>query len=214
MRNMDRPLKIVLLEDNSNDAEIIQRVLLKEKMNCEFHLTMDKKGLLQSIKEFSPDVILSDNSMPQFSATEALKIVRDLLPLTPFILITGTISEEFAVNIMKEGADDYILKDRLTRLPAAINMALRQRESEKDNISVLQKLMRSEEKYRTLVERVSDGFLALDKEWKFIYVNKIAASMFGKPAHYLTGRNIWKEYTAEVDKLFYKAYHEAMQNQK
>jgi len=214
MKNIERPLKILLLEDSSFDAEIIKRTLLKEKMNCEFHLTMDKKGLLQSLEEFSPDVVLSDNSMPQFNATEALRIVREQLPLTPFILITGTISEEFAVNIIKEGADDYILKDRMTRLPSAINMALRQRESEKDNISVLQKLMRSEEKYRTLVERVSDGFIALDKEWNFIYVNKIAASLFGKPAHYLTGRNIWKEYPSSIDKPFYKAYHEAMQNQK
>ena len=129
---MERPLKILLLEDSSIDAEIIKRLLLKEKLRCELRLVMDKKEFIKALAEFSPEVILSDNSMPQFSAAEALKITRQKFLHVPFILVTGTVSEEYAANIIKEGADDYILKDRLTRLPAAIAAARAQRRALKE----------------------------------------------------------------------------------
>jgi len=125
-------LKILLLEDSSTDAELIKRFLLKEKMNCEFRLAMDRPGFLQALDEFSPSVILSDNSMPQFNASEALKLTRLKDQHIPFIMVTGTMSEEFAASIIKQGADDYILKDRMNRLPAAIETALKQRKAEKE----------------------------------------------------------------------------------
>ena len=77
---MKQHLKILLFEHSRNDAEIIKRLLSKEKMHCEFSLAMDKKSFLQPPEEFSPDVILTDNSMPQFSASEALKITRQRFP--------------------------------------------------------------------------------------------------------------------------------------
>lgn len=136
---MDRPLKILLLEDSRTDAELIQRLLKKEKMNFEFHLSMNKADFLQSLEEFSPDVILSDNSMPKFDATEALEITRQWSLHIPFILVTGTVSEEFAANIIKQGADDYILKDRMTRLPGAIEATLKQRKIEVDLLETKRK---------------------------------------------------------------------------
>lgn len=129
---MKRPLKILLLEDNSTDGEIIQRVLLKEKLDCEFRLATNKKEFLQALDDFVPEVILSDNSLPQFDAIEALQITRRQFQHIPFILVTGTVSEEFATSIIKQGADDYILKDRMTRLPAAIDAALAQRRAQKE----------------------------------------------------------------------------------
>ncbi|MEP7277111.1 MAG: PAS domain S-box protein [Bacteroidota bacterium] len=125
-------MKILLLEDSPADAEIIKRFLLKEKMQCEFRLVTDRKSFLEALDEFSPRVILSDNSMPQFNASEALKITRLRSQYIPFIMVTGTVSEEFAASIIKQGADDYILKDRMSRLPAAIETALKQREAEKE----------------------------------------------------------------------------------
>ncbi len=125
-------LKILILEDSSTDAELIQRLLDKEKMNAEFHVAMDKKSFLKALKEFFPDVILSDNSLPQFNATEALRITRQRYIHIPFILVTGTVSEEYAADIIKAGADDYILKDRMARLPAAIEAAIKKRKSLKE----------------------------------------------------------------------------------
>ena len=144
---MPTPLKILILEDSNSDAELIQRLLKKEMEDCLFNLAMDKKSFLQSLEEFSPDVILSDNSLPQFDSSEALKIVQQKMPDIPFILVTGTVSEEFAANIIKSGADDYILKDRMKRLPAAIEAALKQRRTEserkekEDNVKSLEKIL-------------------------------------------------------------------------
>src|SRR6266496_2816703 len=112
---MATDLKILLLEDSPSDAELIQRFLKKEKAHYEFRLAMTKESFLKALDDFSPDVILSDNSLPGFNSTEALKITRQRYLYVPFILVTGTVSEEFAATIIKSGADDYILKDRMAR---------------------------------------------------------------------------------------------------
>ncbi|WP_276501781.1 hybrid sensor histidine kinase/response regulator [Terrimonas pollutisoli] len=129
---MKPALKILLLEDNSDDAELIKRLLTREKLTCEFRLAMNKKDFLQCLDEFGPDVILSDNSMPQFNSAEALQITRRRFQHVPFILVTGTVSEEYATEMIKQGADDYILKDRMKRLPAAIESSLAQRRALKE----------------------------------------------------------------------------------
>ncbi len=124
---MKHTLKILLLEDSRTDAEILQRLLQKEKMDYELQLVMNKKNFLKALEEFVPDIILSDHSLPQFDSTEALSIARQKIQNIPFIMVTGAVSEEFAADIIKQGADDYILKDRMSRLPAAIRTALQQR---------------------------------------------------------------------------------------
>lgn len=129
---MKQPLKILLLEDDPTDADLIRQILLRSQMKCEFRHVMNKNEFVSSLDEFKPHVILSDNSMPQFNSTDALRMVRERHSNIPFILVTGTVSEEFATKMIKEGADDYILKDRMTRLPAAIGAALAQRRAIKE----------------------------------------------------------------------------------
>ncbi len=166
---MKPPLKILILEDSISDAEFIQRLLKKEMEDCEFYLAMDKKNFLQALEGFSPDVILSDNSLPQFNSSEALKITRQQALNIPFILVTGTVSEEFAANIIKQGADDYILKDRLARLPAAIEAALKQRRTEserketEENLRSLEKII-SEQKIQEQKKITRAVIIAQDKE--------------------------------------------------
>lgn len=143
-------LKILLLEDNREDAEMVLRLLKKANPQYQFHLAMNKQAYLEALDQFQPEIILSDNNLPQFSASEALQIVQQRSLMIPFILVTGTVSDEFAANIIKSGADDYILKDRLTRLPVAIETALKQRRLEKERQEAVAKLIQSEEKYRTL----------------------------------------------------------------
>jgi PAS domain S-box-containing protein len=176
---MGNPLKILLLEDSPLDAELIQRLLLKEVGHCEFKLATSKKTYLNALKEFTPDVILSDNSLPGFNAAEALKIARQLSIQIPFILITGTVSEEYAAGIIKEGADDYILKDRMTRLPVSIDSALRQRNSDKEKREAAEKLKASEQKYRTLVEQAFDGILVYSSDGVILDCNDTAGNYMG-----------------------------------
>lgn len=129
---MKERLNILLLEDSPVDAEMIQRQLRKENRDYEFQLACNKDEFLAAIDRFPPDIILSDNSLPQFEAADALRITREKLINVVFILVTGTVSDEYAANIMKEGADDYILKDRMVRLPAAIDAALNRRKTLKE----------------------------------------------------------------------------------
>ncbi|HMH22955.1 MAG TPA: PAS domain-containing protein [Puia sp.] len=166
---MTDTLKILMLEDSTTDAEIIQRMLKKEKPDIEFNLALDKDAFLNALDQFGPAVILADNSMPEFSAREALRIVHQRSLHIPFIMVTGTVSEEFAADIIKLGADDYILKDRLTRLPAAIDTALKQQRAEKEKRDALEEIRRSDERFQTLSKATKDAVwdwdLLTDEIW-------------------------------------------------
>src|SRR5580698_10256386 len=108
-------IKILHLEDMPTDAALVRYAL--EKGGLEFEkLDVDtKEGYIEGLETYDPDIILSDHSLPSFNSTEALEILHRSNLHVPFILITSTISEEFAVSIMHQGATDYILKDRLQR---------------------------------------------------------------------------------------------------
>jgi len=131
---MDRPLKILHLEDLTADAEMVARVLRKAKLSFDTKVVFDKPDFLKALREFQPDIILSDHSLPAFNSLEALKITREEGINSPFILVTATVSEEYAVNVIKDGASDYILKDRLERLPNAVQNALDRRRTEEELI--------------------------------------------------------------------------------
>jgi signal transduction histidine kinase len=113
-----------------DDLEIIEYMLEKAGMQFKTKRVDTKDEFVSALHSFQADVILSDHFLPTFNSLEALSITRQAGFQTPFILVTGAISEEFAVNTLKQGADDYILKSNLTRLPSAIVNALKQREAE------------------------------------------------------------------------------------
>lgn len=119
-----------MLEDIVEEAGLIERVLKKAKLPFVSIRVDGPDEFVSALESFNPDVVLSDHALPQFNSIEALKVCRDRGLMIPFILVTGTVSEEFAVNCLKQGVDDYILKNNLSRLPAAILNALNQREME------------------------------------------------------------------------------------
>jgi two-component system sensor histidine kinase UhpB len=172
---MNLPLKILILEDSHDDAEMVSRLLKKEGLNFDFTVAMSRDEYIRSLDEYKPDLILSDNSLPQFNATEALHMLRQKSLYTPFILVTGTVSEEFAAKIIKQGADDYILKDRLIRLPSAIDNALRQRRFEKEKLEATNKLTLSEENLNAIFQNTSEGFVLTDKNFVVKTFNNNAA---------------------------------------
>jgi len=156
-------LSILMIEDTPSDAELIQRYLNKEGILFTSVVVDCKADFIRALQTSAPDVILSDHSLPQFNSMEALQIVKERGLDIPFILVTGSVSEEFAVACIKAGADDYILKDRLTRLPAAVQNTLSKKntEREKDIVTILnQKLglayeeISSSIKYAKRIQRV------------------------------------------------------------
>jgi signal transduction histidine kinase len=113
-----------MLEDQEDDAELIKRALQKGGLNFEALRVDAKDTFVHAIEHFQPDVIISDHALPQFDSLEALKVRKERLPNTPFILVTGAVSDEFAVQCIKLGADDYILKSNLSRLSASVKNAI------------------------------------------------------------------------------------------
>ncbi len=118
-------MKILILEDVEEDVVLIERILKKDGLAFNTLQVDTRDEFIDAMNNFGPDVILSDHGLPQFNSTEALEICRGKSKKIPFILVTGTVSEEFAVNCIKQGADDYILKSNLSRLPSAIRNSLR-----------------------------------------------------------------------------------------
>jgi two-component system, NarL family, sensor histidine kinase UhpB len=211
---MKQKLKILHLEDNLSDSEMVFTELMKADVHFEKQIVDTKEDFIAALKEFKPDIILSDHSLPRFNSHEAFKIVKKMGMHVPFIQVSGAVSEEAAVYIINLGADDCILKDELVKLPAAIDAALKKRESENENLKAQQILVQSEERYRTLVERISDAFIALDQDWRYIYVNKKAGEIARRDPITLIGKNIWKEFPDTVGSDLYNAYHKAMAGQK
>lgn len=127
---VEKVLKILMLEDVQDDVGLIERALRKEGVTFRSMTVDSEEEFIDSLSTFSPDVILSDHALPQFNSLDALKICRKLAINVPFILVTGTVSEEFAVSCLKQGADDYVLKSNMVRLPSAILNAMKQRHHE------------------------------------------------------------------------------------
>jgi len=127
----EKLMNILILEDHYEDFELINRALKRGGLAFESRLVDSKDEFKSTLQSFKPDVILSDHSLAQFNSIEALKICRAGGLNTPFILVTGAVSEEFAVNALKQGVDDYILKSHLDKLGHAISQALSHREAEK-----------------------------------------------------------------------------------
>ncbi len=137
-------LNLLILEDMMTDAELIILTLQRSGMDFGYTITDDSESFIKAIDQQRFDAILADNSLPQFSGVEALRIINERKLLTPFILVTGSISEEYAVSIMKEGACDYILKDRLQRLPNAVLSAIHKYHIESERKKFLDEVIANE----------------------------------------------------------------------
>lgn len=142
--------KILHLEDLLTDAELIERELKRQNIACVIRVVSNRNDFIEALEEFNPDIVLSDHSLPAFNSIEALKILRETGSSIPFILITGTMSEEFAVEMMKQGTSDYILKSNLQRLPSAITMAIEKWKIQAEKELADKKILQMNEELREL----------------------------------------------------------------
>lgn len=158
LSELQRDLKILMIEDLDEDADLIVRVLNKENFNFSYIRVDSRERLIAALESFSPDLILCDHSLPQFNSIEALNICQRMELATPFILVTGAVSEEFAVMCIKNGADDYVLKSNLSRLPLAIRMALKNRQKELIRLQQ-QEILRKQNEELLKINRELDSFV-------------------------------------------------------
>ena len=119
-------MRILLLEDSATDAELIQHALRQLGFPFTLHHVDSRSAFVQQLKKAPPDVILSDFSLPSLDGYTALELAKERCPDIPFIFVTGTLGEEVAIETLKKGATDYVLKHRLSRLIPSVHRAMRE----------------------------------------------------------------------------------------
>lgn len=187
---MDKEVKILLVEDLESDALLAEIELKKNLHRFSLQVVDNAKDLTASLIDYQPDVVITDYNLPSFNGMEALKIVMKMSPVTPVIIFTGSLNEDIAVECMKAGATDYVIKEHLKRLGHAVKSALEQKEIGQQKAEAQQMLAESEKKYRTLYETMSQGVVYLDNKGIIISANRSAERILNAKASQLTGNSL------------------------
>ncbi len=172
-------VKILYLEDNPYDVEIFIRHLKDAPFNCHLKYVNDEASFKQALKEFKPDVIISDFKLPAFDGVTALTISQTVCPDVPFIFISGTVGEDVAVTTLKLGATDYILKSYPEKILPAISRALQEKKERQSRIEAEKALRESEAKYRLLFEKSLAAVFSSKMDGTLLEVNQAYADMLG-----------------------------------
>ncbi|HET7833670.1 MAG TPA: HD domain-containing phosphohydrolase [Gallionella sp.] len=185
---MTKPLRILLLEDVPADAELNEWVLRKSGIVFDSLRVDARDAFVAALDNFRPDIILADYHLPGFDGLEALAIAREKMPQVPYIVVSGTLGEDRAVETIRQGATDYILKDRLARLPEAVQRALKEKEAE-------QQRRETEERYEQLFENMSSGVAiyqtdAAGEIFTFRAINRAVERIDKIERSKLIGRNV------------------------
>ena len=153
-------MNILIVEDVPTDAELCEREVRKVLGSCQFQVVETRHEYLAALREFLPDLILCDYSMPGFDGLSALRLALEYSPETPFIMVTGSVTENVAVECMKAGAWDYIIKEHIKRLGPAVLNAMEKKQT------LMTKLRAEEEReaaYRALDKALNDSITAMSK---------------------------------------------------
>ena len=138
--------KVLILEDVPSDAELMENELRKGHLKFVSKRVMNREDFSEALVSFAPDLILSDYSLPQFDGLSALEIAKKICPDVPFIFVSGVMGDDCAVETLKKGAADYVLKDKLVKLVSAVERAYRDVEMSgalKEKVSDLERLVNS-----------------------------------------------------------------------
>ena len=185
---MKDTLRILNLEDNENDAELNGAMLSARWPQCQLVRVDNRQDYLVALEQGNIDVILSDYTMPGFDGRMALTLAREKRPEIPFLFVSGTIGEDSAIEALKNGATDYVLKHRLMRLIPAVDRALRDAGERAERERAEESMRQSEYKYRELFESLSDAaFLADEQSGKIIDTNRCAEILLGCPRSEILG---------------------------
>ena len=177
---MKEPLRVLIAEDNPADAELIVQELRRAGFDPEWHVVDTEADYLSRLHP-DLDVILSDYGMPQFNASRALELAHERGFDVPFIIVSGTIGEDVAVEAMKQGAADYLLKDRLARLGPAIKRAMIQTRLRKVRALTEDALRESEERFREVVQNIGEVFWMTDvRRTHMIFVSAAFEKIWGR----------------------------------
>jgi PAS domain S-box-containing protein len=202
---MSGRLRILHLEDDPRDAELVEATLAGEGIDCEVRVVAGRDEFVAALDEGGRELVLADFALPEFDGMSALAIVRERYPDLPFVFVSGRLGEEAAIESLKSGATDYVLKSRLSRLAPAVNRALGEageraelRKAEEELARANREIRDREENYRNLFNSIRDVIVVTDHDRMVLHVNQPALrETFGYGAEDVLGKNIRMLYADE-----------------
>lgn len=176
---MAEQLRVLLVEDSADDALLILRQLRKGDFDVISTRVDTPAALTEALASQPWDIVLSDYTMPHFNGLAALRLVRQSHPDLPFVLVSGAVGEEAAAEVMRSGAGDVILKDKLTRLLPAVQRELREAETFRQRLQAEKALHASEQRFRALIDQAGDAYYLSDTDGRLLEVNEYACQSLG-----------------------------------
>ena len=176
---MDIPLRVLIIEDSDRDVALEVRTLKAAGYQVTYAVADTAAAMKAALAEQSFDIVISDHDLPQFDAPGALAVLKESDVDIPFIIVSGAIGEENAVALIKAGANNYVMKDRLLRLVPAVQRELQEAESRREQKQMVVRLQESEEKIRNYIESAPDGVFVVDGTGRYVETNKSARLIIG-----------------------------------
>jgi PAS domain S-box-containing protein len=213
---MDRILRILILEDLPNDAELMIYELNQANIPHTYLRVEDREQFLGALKNYNPDLILSDFYLPTLEGLEALVLAQESCPEVPFIFVSGAMGEEVAIDAVQRGATDYVLKDRLSRLGPAVERALREAEERRQRRQAVAALRESEEKYRLLLKNIPSVVYKGFMDGAVEFVDEKVQELTGYPRQiFESRRKLWTDILVPEDQASFKqAFLEGLRGNK
>jgi len=189
------PIRVLIAEDVPTDAELSVRELKRAGMRIATRVADTEDSFREALIEFTPQVILSDFSMPQFDGMAALHLARELAPDTPFLFVSGTLGEEYAIRALRNGATDYVLKTNLIRLPAAVERALAEARARIEQRRTEEALAETRRRLESILETLPDVLWSTSPDGQeALYVSPVVERLYGrKVQEFVANPNLWFE---------------------
>jgi two-component system, NarL family, sensor histidine kinase UhpB len=191
-------VRVLYLEDSAQDVELVEATLAAEGIACELHWVETPVRYQQALEHPELHLILSDYSLPTFDGLAALRLARAQRPELPFIFVSGAMGEERAIESLKQGATDYVLKDRLARLGPAVRRALQEAAEREARQQAEETLKQNEAYFRTLTENTSDLIALIERSGVVQYVSPSVRHLLGYEDRDLIGKP-WDAYVSPTD---------------
>ncbi len=182
-------LRVLHLEDDPLDCDIVRDRLRQEGIECDVQCVAGRSEYSAALEAFAPDLILSDHALPGFDGVSALRMARSLRPAVPFIFVSGAILEDEAIEMLKQGATDYVLKNHLGRLCPAVRRALQEAREQDERQRAQAALRDSERLLRQIIDLVPHFIFAKDTQGRFLLANQAVADAYGATVTELLGRS-------------------------
>ena len=195
-------IRVLIAEDIRADAELNLRELKRAGLAVEHRIVDTEEEFAHELGEFVPDIIVSDFTMPKFDGMAALALAQERTPDTPFIFVSGTIGEEYAIRALKNGAIDYVLKGNLLRLPAAVERALDDARDRRARRKVERKLAETRERLQSIYESLPDALWSVElPSQRIAYISPASKAVYGHPPEaFLNDEDLWINVVHDVDR--------------